>query len=1234
MAFNIFRKNLSLKRNRPFRPVLEALEDRCVPSVLPVMNTTDSGMSGDGSLRGEILAAKNGDTIVFSPQMGKDIFLVHGELPVAKSITIQGPGAGAMSVHGSSSRVFEIAAGSTVTIQGLTIADGDQLGDGTPFSSQGGGILNHGDLTLNDDILQNNRAFAWKNYDGQGGGLYNDGLTTLHDVQFLGNTAVGGDKSGIAGNGEGGGLFNAGQVFIYHGAFTGNQAQGGNAFADAGGLAGAGNGEGGGLFNYTSGGVSISDQSLFDDNVASGGGTDAPGGFNGGGEGGGLDNFAGSIASFGTTFQNNFAIAGMSNVPTDQFAGSSSGGGLANDDGSLSLYGDVITNNLAEAGGASAKGISGGNAYGGGLYTAGGQVYLSALVFQNTATAGEGGANALGQGGVGGAGRGGGVYSYKTDLQVAGSQFTTNSARGGDGGVEGEFGGGQGGLAQGGALYLYAPNNAGDGYQQLDAKFDQNRAIGGDSGRGGFAGDAQGGAIFLAKGNLAFTPATTFTGNLAQGGTGRDGDENNNPDLGDPNNPFTSAGGAGGNGQGGALYIAVGSVKVNQNKFQQNQAIGGKGGLGGWTAFGDHFQVLTGSTGGIGGYTDGGAVYQAAGAGQLDIRGALFESNSATGGDGGYGGLGQGANGGSGGMGGGAEGGALFAADGLSISGSSIFDKNAALAGAGGFGGNSQVLATIEGLQGGAGGTGGAGVEADGGAISLRSANATMKNVVLTDNQAIGGSGRDGGSGSEGNPGGAGSNGAAGAGGGLFISGGSATIQSTTVLECTAEGADGGSGAGLYTALVGKPAMGADGGDGGDGLGGGLAAFNASVNLSLVTISKSSGEAGNGGDGGLGVLEGGTGGKGGAAFGGGILNVGSNLTLVNDTVSLNSLNPVLDGLGGRGGLNLVQQRGGSGIGGRAQGGGLYQLSGQSSISNSTFDHNEVSGGVTFPSPNMPKVPVQVPDASGGGLFFDSGTANITNSTIFRNGTYEDTVIVGGIVHQQGGEGGGLRNLHAAVQLTNDTIAGNFSGVGGGVSAHDLTIVNTLIGGSVLANSDSRNSDLLGDPDFHAESPGKITDLGHNLIGNGGLSIGVFKGPGDLLGTAAKPIDPMLGPLAYNGGPTQTLALLAGSLAIDHGQTSAIDPISGKTLSTDQRGFHRPSGLASDIGAFELQGGKMKRTGDRESVPPSDLQPFQAMIDSILAVEAAPPMDRQLQRTLEWGDIIAWIFRDQETKKGS
>ena len=65
-------------------------------------------------------------------------------------------------------------------------------------------------------------------------------------------------------------------------------------------------------------------------------------------------------------------------------------------------------------------------------------------------------------------------------------------------------------------------------------------------------------------------------------------------------------------------------------------------------------------------------------------------------------------------------------------------------------------------------------------------------------------------------------------------------------------------------------------------------------------------------------------------------------------------------------------------------------------------------------------------------------------------------------------------------------------------------------------------------------------------------------------------DPLLGPLANNGGSTQTHALLTGSPAIDAGNAGGCTDNLGAILTTDQRGFHRPIGSHCDIGAFELQ----------------------------------------------------------------
>ena len=78
-------------------------------------------------------------------------------------------------------------------------------------------------------------------------------------------------------------------------------------------------------------------------------------------------------------------------------------------------------------------------------------------------------------------------------------------------------------------------------------------------------------------------------------------------------------------------------------------------------------------------------------------------------------------------------------------------------------------------------------------------------------------------------------------------------------------------------------------------------------------------------------------------------------------------------------------------------------------------------------------------------------------------------------------------------------------------------------------------------------------------------------PSNLIGTTADPLNPMLGALANNGGPTQTMALLPGSPAIDAGSNALAVDANGNPLTTDQRGagFPRIVGGTVDIGAYEF-----------------------------------------------------------------
>lgn len=104
------------------------------------------------------------------------------------------------------------------------------------------------------------------------------------------------------------------------------------------------------------------------------------------------------------------------------------------------------------------------------------------------------------------------------------------------------------------------------------------------------------------------------------------------------------------------------------------------------------------------------------------------------------------------------------------------------------------------------------------------------------------------------------------------------------------------------------------------------------------------------------------------------------------------------------------------------------------------------------------------------------------------------------------------------------------------------------------------------PGTSADISGSVTSLGYNLVGmvDGSSGLGAT---GDLTGTAASPLAPGTGPLAENGGPTLTHALLPESPAINAGSSEL-----AADLLEDQRGvgFPRLVDGAVDIGAYEFQ----------------------------------------------------------------
>ncbi len=204
---------------------------------------------------------------------------------------------------------------------------------------------------------------------------------------------------------------------------------------------------------------------------------------------------------------------------------------------------------------------------------------------------------------------------------------------------------------------------------------------------------------------------------------------------------------------------------------------------------------------------------------------------------------------------------------------------------------------------------------------------------------------------------------------------------------------------------------------------------------------------------------------------------------------------------------------------------LFFGGGTVSITDSTFDANTAAG-------------------SGGAIWLGQGT--VAPTLLITNSTFSGNTAVN--------NGGAIRLFSLGnVQLLNTTFSGNSAASGGALAQAGGTIhlQNTLLAGNTATTG----------PNIH-RTGGTMTSLGNNLLGNNSGASYTPAG-GDIVGTSGSPINPQLGPLQDNGGPTPTRALLSGSPALETANNSAAPAV-------DQRGVSRPRGTNVDIGAFELQ----------------------------------------------------------------
>jgi uncharacterized delta-60 repeat protein len=442
-----------------------------------------------------------------------------------------------------------------------------------------------------------------------------------------------------------------------------------------------------------------------------------------------------------------------------------------------------------------------------------------------------------------------------------------------------------------------------------------------------------------------------------------------------------------------------------------------------------------------------------------------------------------------------------------------------------------------------------------------------------------------------------------GMGGSIFISGGAVDLATCRFINNQAIGGDGGSFqffGGVY-GLGGGPGLGgavyaADGqvrasgcvfagnsstggaggpgdagggsGNGGNALGGAIYTSNSALSLTGSTFTNNLGQAGAMGPGrpasggGAVAVQGNTTEIMGCIFQGNRVLAGTKVrngsdaaggAVLHDGGSMAIDGSLFNGNTAQGGDGADLGSGYKPIFGDAKGGAVFNYSGSLELRNSALVNNQATGGT-------------VPEACGlcyfgaaagqglGGALYNEGQLSVINCTAVGNAANGGQGMwLGQGASAAGGSayGGAIYSATNSVSLLNVTIAANSvqggtNAWGGNAPASGACIA---IAGGTAALTNSIVSCLPGQTNVF----GAVIDGGHNISSDASASFTASSSRNNL--------DPLLGPLADNGGSTPTMTLLPGSPALDAGDDSACPP-------TDQRGVGRPCGPHSDIGAFE------------------------------------------------------------------
>jgi uncharacterized repeat protein (TIGR01451 family) len=281
------------------------------------------------------------------------------------------------------------------------------------------------------------------------------------------------------------------------------------------------------------------------------------------------------------------------------------------------------------------------------------------------------------------------------------------------------------------------------------------------------------------------------------------------------------------------------------------------------------------------------------------------------------------------------------------------------------------------------------------------------------------------------------------------------------------------------------------------------------------------------------------------AAGGGTVNINDSLILFNDCLDSSAVGGGVAIIGT--GAAHISDSEFSGNGTAGDGGGFFEAANELTIFRSTFNGNRAGG-------------------DGGALYLGTGVEGLlSNITVSGNSA--------------GLDGGGIARINArTITLANSSIVKNAAGQRGGGIISDVVENSLQVSQTIVA----KNSAAAGDPDVDNNlKPTDLVDEGSNFIGDNtgaadSFAAGTPNANGSWVGTAFTPLDPLLEPLADNGG---TLVLPDGShlLTLQDQPISGNNGVRGRAVgaglnvpATDERGFPRPAGAPFDIGAFQFQ----------------------------------------------------------------